>query len=89
MKQPQPDPALIADQSAAQARQTQTIQQSLSDQQLQMLRQFGQLNALSQTPGLQPSNSMFKGMGLLSTMFTPSAPRASSAPPTPPSLGKF
>lgn len=44
--QPQPDPTLVAQQQAAQAQQIQTIQQSMSDQQFNMMRQFGVSSAL-------------------------------------------
>lgn len=48
--QPQPDPTLVAQQQAAQAQNIQSIQQSLSDQQLNMLRQFGMATATGAAP---------------------------------------
>lgn len=44
---PAPDPALVAQQTAAQNEANQQTQMSLGDQQLNMLRQFGALTASS------------------------------------------
>jgi hypothetical protein len=60
-KPPQPDPGLVAQTLAAQTQQQQAVQSSLSADTLQMLRLFGQQNAMSGAGVTMPMTALTGG----------------------------
>lgn len=55
---PQPDPQLTAETEAAQAAQAQAVQASLSSDTMQIIRLFGQQNAMSGAGLTMPMSSL-------------------------------
>ena len=60
-KPPAPDPFLVAQTEAAQSKQQQAVQGSLSADTLQMLRLFGQQNAMSGAGVAMPMTALTGG----------------------------